>query len=83
VKENLSKPTSEATSNEDESQAEDAKEQSDTTSISKSKCEARHQVQNSLSKPIIRPWEEISHNKHRTGLGYDKEVTFHTPDYSK
>ena len=32
-------------------------------------------------KPIIRPWEELVHNKHRTGLGYDKELSFHIPDY--
>jgi hypothetical protein len=44
VKENLIKPTSEETSNEDESQAEDAKEQSDTTSISISKCETCQQI---------------------------------------
>jgi len=83
VKENLNKPTSKATSNEHESQVEDAKEHSDTTSISKIKCEARYPVKNSLSKPIIRTWEEISHNKHIIGLGYEKEVTFHIPDYSK
>jgi hypothetical protein len=29
--------------------------------------QVRHnQVQNSLSKPIIRPWEEIIYNKNRT-----------------
>jgi hypothetical protein len=44
---------------------------------------SKQQVHNTLSKPIIRPWEEISYNKHRTGLGYDKEVTFHILDYSK
>jgi hypothetical protein len=44
---------------------------------------SKQQVQNTLSKPIIRPWEEIIYNKNRTGLGYDKEVTFHIPDYSK
>jgi hypothetical protein len=41
------------------------------------------QVQNNLSKPIIRPWEEIIYNKNRARLGYDKEVTFHILDYSK
>jgi hypothetical protein len=41
------------------------------------------QVHNTLSKPIIRPWEEISYKKNRTRLGYDKEVTFHIPDYSR
>jgi hypothetical protein len=30
-----------------------------------------------LSKTIIRPWEEIRNNKHRTSIGYEKEVTFH------
>jgi hypothetical protein len=44
---------------------------------------SKKHVQNTLSKPIIRPWEEIIYNKNRTGLGYDKEVTFHIPDYSK
>jgi hypothetical protein len=41
------------------------------------------QVQLSLCKPIIRPWEEIKDNKHRTSIGYEKEVTFHIPDYTK
>ena len=40
-------------------------------------------VQPALPKPIIRLWEELVHNKHRTGLGYDKDVTFHIPDYTK
>jgi hypothetical protein len=44
---------------------------------------SKQQVQNTLSKPIIRPWEEIIYKKNRTRLGYDKEVTFHIPDYSK
>jgi hypothetical protein len=44
---------------------------------------SKQQVQNTLSKPIIRPWEEISYNKNKTGLGYDNEVTFHILDYSK
>ena len=34
-------------------------------------------------KPIIRPWEQIVHNKHIVGLGYDKDFSFHIPDYSK
>jgi hypothetical protein len=42
-----------------------------------------NQTHNTLSKPIIRPWEEIICNKNRTGLGYDKEVTFRIPDYSR
>ena len=40
-------------------------------------------VQPALPKPIIRPWAELVHNKHRTGLGYDKDVSFHIPDYTK
>jgi hypothetical protein len=44
---------------------------------------SKQQVQNTISKPIIRPWEEIKYNKNRIGLGYDKEVTFHIPNYSK
>jgi hypothetical protein len=44
---------------------------------------SKQQVENTLSKPIIRPWEEIIWNNNRTGLGYDKEVTFHIPDYSR
>ena len=40
-------------------------------------------VQPALLKPIIRPWEELVHNKHRTGLGYDEDVSFHIPYYTK
>jgi hypothetical protein len=36
-----------------------------------------------LSKQIIRPREEIRHKKHKTSLGYEKDVTFHNPDYTK
>lgn len=39
-------------------------------------------VQPTLPKPIIRPWEVVN-NKNKTGLGYDKDVSFHIPDYSK
>jgi len=35
-----------------------------------------------LPKPIIRPWEELVHNKHIIGLGNEKDVSFHIPDYS-
>jgi hypothetical protein len=41
------------------------------------------QVPLALSKPIIRPWEEIMNNKHITGLGYKMEVTYHILDYTK
>ena len=41
------------------------------------------QVPPALSKPIIRSWEEIIHNKHRTDHRYNKEVTFHIVDYFK
>jgi hypothetical protein len=40
-------------------------------------------VQLSLPKQIIRPWEEIKNNKHRTSIGYEKGVTFHISDYTK
>ena len=40
-------------------------------------------AQFALSKPIIRPWEQLVHKKHRTSLGYDKEFSFHISDYSK
>lgn len=36
-----------------------------------------------LSISIIRPWEEIVHNKHKIGLGCNKQVTFQILDYSK
>ena len=39
-------------------------------------------AQPTLLKPIIKPWEELVHNKHKTGLGYDKDVSFHIPDYT-
>jgi len=41
------------------------------------------EVQSTLPKPIIRPWEQLVHNKHRTGLRYDKDLSFHIPDYTK
>ena len=42
-----------------------------------------NQLQINLSKPFIRHWKEIFNNKHRKGLGYEKENTFHILDYSK
>ena len=41
------------------------------------------EVQFTLPKPIIKPWEELVHNKHKIGLGYEKDLSFHIPDYSK
>src|ERR1700733_5967802 len=41
------------------------------------------ETQSALPNPIIRPWEQLVHNKHRTGLGYDKDLSFHIPDYAK
>ena len=41
------------------------------------------ETQSALPKPIIKPWEQLFHNKHRTGLGYDKDLSFHIPDYAK
>ena len=40
-------------------------------------------IQTNISRPIIRSWEEIRNNKHKTGLGYENDLTFHIPDYSK
>ena len=36
-----------------------------------------------LSQKIIRAWEEIRKNKHRTNIGYEKYVTFNIPYYTK
>jgi hypothetical protein len=36
-----------------------------------------------LSKPIIRPWEEIINKKQKTGFGYKMEVIYHILDYTK
>jgi hypothetical protein len=44
---------------------------------------SQQHVHNILSNPIIITWEEIKNNKHRTILGYEKEFTFHIPDYFK
>jgi len=46
-------------------------------------CTEEHEEKNDLFKSIIRPWEEIRDNKYITCLGYDKEVTFHIPNYSR
>jgi hypothetical protein len=40
-------------------------------------------VQLFLSKWIIRPWEEIKNNRHKTGIGYGNDVNFHNLDYTK
>jgi hypothetical protein len=55
-----------------------SKQLSETTSNS-----SIDEVHLTLSKPIIRPWEEIRNNKHITNIRYEKEVTFHNPDYTK
>jgi hypothetical protein len=41
------------------------------------------QVQISLYKPIIRPWEEIREKKHKVGISYEKKVIFQILDYTK
>ena len=43
----------------------------------------KQQLRNDPSKAIIRTWEEIINNKHRTWLGYENDLTFHIPYYSK
>jgi len=47
------------------------------------KLHAEAEIQLALPKSVVRPWEELVHNKHRKGLGYYKDVSFHIPDYSK
>ena len=47
------------------------------------KLHVEAEIQSVLPKSIIRPWEELVHNKYRTSLGYDKDVSFHILDYSK
>ena len=58
--------------------------QSDTNGLmnfnNNNRCEDK---QNELSKKVIRPWEEISFNKDRHGLGYNIENTFYVLDFSK
>jgi hypothetical protein len=69
--------------NDDYDQQSVQEKQSEPTSYtSADEDEVVHeQVQFSLYKTIIRPWEEIKKNKNRKGIGYDKEETFHTPYY--
>jgi hypothetical protein len=43
----------------------------------------KQQVQNNLTTPIVKPWEEIHNDKHETRIKYDKEVTFHIIYYSR
>ena len=55
----------------------------ETDSHKAARLHADAETQSALPKPIIRPWEQLVHNKHRTGLGYDKDLSFHIPDYAK
>jgi len=45
--------------------------------------EVEEQIQRDFSKIFVRDFEELSFNKDRYGLGYDKRNNFHSPDYSK
>ena len=49
----------------------------DSMTISRVDFHVNVNVQVPPPKPIIKPWEELVHNKHRTGLGYEKDVSFH------
>lgn len=40
-------------------------------------------VKPTVPKTFSRPWEEIFHNKNRSSLGYNKDVSFHVRDLSK
>jgi hypothetical protein len=61
---------------------EQLSEQTSDTSADDDEVMHEH-VQLSLSKPIIRAWEEIRENKHITCIRYEKEVTFHILEYTK
>jgi hypothetical protein len=56
---------------------------SESTSDTNTDEDEAVQVHLSLSKSIIRSWEEIRDNKNKTGIGYENEVTFHILDYTK
>jgi hypothetical protein len=56
--------------------------QNDNNNINKCE-EVKEQSQSDLSKMFVRPWEELSINKYRHGLGYDISNNFHIPNYSK
>ena len=95
VKEKLNNPTPKSVTNEDEAiyepifQAFSFEFNEENFSMVKQHAEnqlpiiSKQWVQTNLSKPIIRPWEEIRNNKHRTRLRYENVLTFHIPDYSK
>ena len=55
----------------------------ETDSHKTTRLHADVEVQLALPKHIIRPWEELVHNKKITSLGYDKDVSFHILDYTK
>ena len=40
-------------------------------------------VRSAFVKTVIRPWEEMTHNKHRTSLGDNNDVSIHIPDFAK
>jgi hypothetical protein len=52
-------------------------------SNSVSQLQIQNEDQLPLSKPIIRPWEEIGTKSIELGIGYEKDVTFHNMDYTK
>jgi len=67
-------------------ETESHKQQVNNVNVHSNKAAVVHEdaeTQSALPKPIIRPWEKLVHNKHRTGLGYEKDFSFHIPDYVK
>jgi hypothetical protein len=62
---------------------EEPEEEAQNDNRSNNKSEETKEQQNNLSKMFVRPWEELSFNKDRHGLRYDKGNNFHIPDYSK
>ena len=78
-----SKPVSVQKIERDSHQQQEYKVAVDSHSMPSIKAYLQAEAKIQPTLPIIRPWEELVHNKHRTGLGYDKDVSFHISDYSK
>jgi hypothetical protein len=56
--------------------------QNDNNNINKCE-EVKEQSQRDIFQIFFIPWEELSFNKDRNGLGCDKRNNFHMLDYSK
>jgi hypothetical protein len=58
---------------------DESQEEAQNDSNNNNKCEEAKEQQNDLSKMFVRPWEELSFNKNRHGLGYDKRKKLSYP----